>query len=100
MTTLGPGDVIAIIESLVSVLPREIAWTPGYVQRRSLELDFGHAIHPVISIREEGGCAPPGGFDELTATRPRDGRQGDFVATICERCLVQQIRRIRLGQLD
>jgi hypothetical protein len=51
--SLGPGQVVTVLEAFVSILPWKVAWAPGYIQRGAPELDLRQAAHFVISSREK-----------------------------------------------
>ena len=73
VAALCPRNVVAILETLVPVLPWIVARAPRYVDRRTLKLNLRHAVQSVVLIREEAGCIPSCWLDECTAAGPSSG---------------------------
>ena len=63
-------------------------------------MDFGHRAHPVVCEREEAGCVPSARLSKRLASDAVNRGQSDLVAAVKESGFVEQVGRIRLGQLD
>src|SRR5215469_15620712 len=90
---LGPREIVAILESLIAVLPWIVRLGPGLVQRSTLQVDLGEVLAGAVADREEAGRSPVAGQRERSALA-RDRRQRDLVTAIEKRRLVQQARRV------
>ena len=62
VAALVPGEVVAVFESLVAVLPGVVRLGPRHAERRSLKIDCRHVVTGVVLNREKA-CGSPAGRD-------------------------------------